>query len=165
MQQQLRIGAITLALLGGISLAAAQGASTQEPSQMSPSSGMSGSTQGKLNLSSSQQQDLQQSLASQPTQSAPASFQAQVGEKIPSSLKAKSLPQTAQTKVPEAKDMVFVKLSDRVLLIDPVNQEIAEIIPLSGSTTGMGAGGSSLNGGSGNDKSDSNSGGSSGSKY
>jgi Protein of unknown function (DUF1236) len=141
MQQKLRLGAIALALLGSVTLAAAAGMSAG--AQTSGNAGMSSETagaQGKLHLSATQQQSIRQDLASEQEQTAPSSFEARVGEKLPSSLNAKKLPSDVASKVPEAKSYHYVRLSDRVLLVDPSSQEIAEIIPLSSSTTGMGTG-------------------------
>jgi hypothetical protein len=46
--------------------------------------------------------------------------------------------------VPDTKNFEFVKLSDKILLVDPANKMIAEIVPLS-STTGAGSPGSPAN--------------------
>jgi hypothetical protein len=48
------------------------------------------------------------------------------------------LPSGVQAQVPEAKGMLFVKLPDRILLIDPDSQAVAEII-MNPVTTGSGS--------------------------
>jgi hypothetical protein len=127
MRQHIRASTIALVLLGGVGFAAAQ-------------SGMSGagsSGSGRVDLSPAQEQSVQKGIASAPTQSAPSGYSAQLGGKIPSSLNAQALPSSVQSDVPEAKSLFFVKLPDRVLLVDPSTQIIAEIIPVP-ATTGSG---------------------------
>jgi hypothetical protein len=41
-----------------------------------------------------------------------------------------------QAQVPEAKEMLFIKLPDRILLIDPSSQAVAEIVLATPATTG-----------------------------
>jgi hypothetical protein len=127
MQHHIRAGTIALVLLGSVSFAAAQ-------------SGMGASGSGRVDLSPAQEQQVQRGLASAPTQNAPAGYDAQIGGKIPGTLNARALPSSVQSDVPEAKTLLFVKLPDRLLLIDPATQVVAEIIP-AGSTTGEGASG------------------------
>jgi hypothetical protein len=57
----------------------------------------------------------------------------------------KPLPSDVQAQVPEVKQMLFVKLPDRVLLIDPDSQAVAEIlmVPV---TTGSSPGSSGSSG-------------------
>jgi hypothetical protein len=113
MHKQLRAGAIALALLGSIGLAAAQ----NPP----------GSQQEKLNLSPSQEQTVSQGLSREPTQSAQG-YQGQVGSKPPESLKQQNLPNDVTAQVPATRNMLFIKLPDRILLIDPDNKMVAEIV-------------------------------------
>jgi hypothetical protein len=126
MRQSLSAGAIALALLGSVSIAAAQ----------SGMSGSSASGSGRVDLSPAQEQSVSKGLASQPTQNAPAGYNAQIGGQLPSSLKGQALPSSVQSEVPEAKALLFVKLPDRLLLIDPATQIVAEIITAGASTTG-----------------------------
>jgi hypothetical protein len=124
MRYQFCAGAIALALLGGAGTAGAQ----------------SGSSSSQANLTPSQQQSVKQGLANQPTDSAPSGFQGQVGSQVPSSMNPHAMPNNVSAQVPDAKAFLFVKLKDRVLLIDPDTQTVAEIIPAS-ATTGSGSGG------------------------
>jgi hypothetical protein len=118
MRQQLRAGATAFALLASISLASAQrGQAADQP------------------LTQQQQQSVNQGLANQPTDSAPAGYQGQVGSKMPDSMSAHPMPNSVASDVPETKNLLFVKLPDRVLLIDPDSKAIAEIL-LAGDTTG-----------------------------
>ena len=123
MQIQLRAGAIALALLGSISFAAAQN--------------VPGGQQERLNLSPSQERSVSQGLSSEPTQPAQG-YQGQVGSRPPESLKQQALPNDVTAQVPATKNLFFIKLPDRILLIDPDNKTVAEIVA-GPATTGSGA--------------------------
>jgi hypothetical protein len=115
MQTLLRAGAIAVALFGGAGLAAAQG---------TPGGG---NAPDQLQLTPSQKQSIKQGLQSEQTQTTPGS-QGQVGSKTPSSVTPHALPSDVTAQVPAAKSLLFVKLPDRILLIDPDAQQVAEII-------------------------------------
>src|SRR5258708_4995589 len=110
MRQPFRASLITLALIAGIDTAAAQS-----------------SQQEKFDLNAAKEQAVTQGLADQPAHSVPG-FSGQVGSKLPASETAQQLPSGVQAQVPEAKGMLFVKLPDRILLIDPDSQAVAEIV-------------------------------------
>jgi hypothetical protein len=97
------------------------------------------------NLSPAEEQAVTRGLADQPTQNMPSGFTGQVGSKLPLSETGKPLPSDVQAQVPEVKQMLFVKLPDRVLLIDPDSQAVAEIlmVPV---TTGSSPGSSGSSG-------------------
>jgi hypothetical protein len=119
MRQQLRTGAVVLALLSSISLATAQ----------------RGPNTGQSELTPQQQQSVRQGLANQPNDSAPTGYQGQVGAKMPDSMTARPVPDDVAADVPATKNLLFVKLPDRVLLIDPDTKAVAEIV-LATDTTG-----------------------------
>ena len=128
MNQFIRAGAITVAILSSVSFAAAQRTASFDHPDLSPT----------------QQRTVSQGLASSPSQSAPAA-QPQVGDKMPDSMTAQSLPSNVTDQVPEAKNLLFVKLPDRVLLIDPDNKVVTELVMDSGAssdTTGSNSGSS-----------------------
>lgn len=114
MRQQLRASAAVFALLASVSLASAQGGS-----QLSPQ----------------QQQSVSKGLANQPNDNAPTGYQGQVGTKTPDSMTAHPMPSNVTSDVPQAKNLLFVKLPDRVLLIDPDSKTIAEILLASDTST------------------------------
>src|SRR5258705_11845809 len=114
MRTNLRVGTLALAILGSVGCAAAQNA---------PSNG----AQDRLNLSQSQGQAVSQGLSSEPSQSAPG-YQGQVGSKPPGSLSQKQMPDDVTAQVPETKSYLFVKLPDRILIIDPDSKTVAEIV-------------------------------------
>ena len=115
MNQLIRAGAITVAIFSGVGFAAAQNASRGTP-------GMAG------DLTSQQEKMVSQGLANSPSQPAPVGAQPQVGSKVPDSMSAQALPNNVTDQVPEAKNLLFVKLPDRVLLIDPDSKLVTEIV-------------------------------------
>jgi hypothetical protein len=80
-------------------------------------------------------------LAIAPSPPAPAGAQPQVGSKVPDSMSAQALPNNVTDQVPEAKNLLFVKLPDRVLLIDPDSKLVTEIV-MDETTTGSNTTGS-----------------------
>src|SRR5258706_16416737 len=108
-------GTLALALVGGVGLAVGQNA---------PSGA---DTQEKLNLSQSKEQMVSQGLKSEPAQSS-SGYQGEIGSKPPGSLTQKQLPNDVTAQVPETKSYLFIKLPDRVLLIDPDTKTVAEIV-------------------------------------
>jgi hypothetical protein len=124
MRQQLRLSVIAITFLGSASLAFAQNPAP-------------GGAHAKLDLSQQQKQAIDRGLNSEPTQSSAAAQQAQVGSKVPGSVATHPMPSNVEEQVPATKNYLFVKLPDRLLIIDPDDQVIAEIIP-SPATTGIG---------------------------
>jgi hypothetical protein len=117
MSQLIRTAAISLTLLGIAGFAAAQTSSA------------------RTDLSPSQERMVSQGLANTPSQSAPAGTQPQVGSKVPDSVTTRELPTNVTDQVPEAKQLLFVTLPDRVMLIDPDTKLVTEII-MDSTTTG-----------------------------
>jgi hypothetical protein len=135
MRLQLRASAIALALLAGIGCAAAQ--THQSTNQGAPNaSPAQGPTQGGVSLNPMHGKKITQGLSLEHVQSAPSDFDGRVGTKVPDSMTPKVLPGDVTAQVPEAQGYLFVKMPDRVLLIDPDSKTVVEIVPaLSGSTS------------------------------
>ena len=88
-----------------------------------------------LNLTPQQKQTIMQSVQSEQGQSAPPGFQPQVGASVPQSVPMRQLPSTVTTEIPGAKGLEYAKLSNnQILLIDPKDRRVAEIITPSGTT-------------------------------
>jgi hypothetical protein len=115
MRQKLRAGTFVLALFSSVGLTAAQNAPD------------SSNAKEKLDLSQSQEQKVTEGLRGESSQSAPG-YRGQVGSNLPDSMTAKPLPDDVTAQVPETKTYLFVKLPDRILLIDPENKLVAEIV-------------------------------------
>jgi hypothetical protein len=96
--------------------------------------GLAGATQ--LNLTSAQKQTIFHSVASEKGQTAPSGFQAKLGGKLPQSLSMHQLPSSATNQVSAARNYEYTKLANNeVLLIDPKDRQVADII-MPSSTTG-----------------------------
>jgi hypothetical protein len=112
MSRLLRAGAIAVAIFGGAGFGAAQTASGNDHPDLTPT----------------QQQSVSQGLANSPAQPAPTGAQPQVGDKVPDSMTARSLPGDVTVQVPAVKKLLFVKLPDRIVLIDPDTKLVSEIV-------------------------------------
>jgi hypothetical protein len=109
MRTLLQASAVALAVIGGAGVAFAQ----NQPE--------------KLNLSQSKEKQVTDGLSREQSQSAPG-YQGQIGSKPPDSLSVKPMPDDVAGQVPEIKTYLFVKLPDRILLIDPDTKVVAEIV-------------------------------------
>ena len=112
MQTPLRASTLAIAVLGSVSFATAQNA----PGDIE-----------KLNLNQSKERQVTQGLSREQPQSA-AGYQGQVGSKPPASLSTKPMPDDVADQVPETKRYLFIKLPDRIVLIDPDTNMVAEIV-------------------------------------
>jgi hypothetical protein len=95
-------------------------------------------------LTANQQQAVSQGLSTSPSQQAPAGAQLAVGNKLPDSMTAQSLPNNVSDQVPQVKNLLFVKLPDRIVLIDPDTKRVTEIVA-DEATTGSNTTGSNMN--------------------
>jgi hypothetical protein len=126
MHQLIRGGAIAVAILGNVSFAVAQRAPGDQ-------------------LTANQQQTVSQGLASAPSQPAPSGEQPQVGNKLPDSMSVQSMPSNVTNQVPETKNLLFVKLPDRIVLIDPDNKLVTQIVTDNTGSSTSNTGGSTTN--------------------
>ena len=118
--------AIVAMLSTGIALA-------QTPNGQAPGAGPSSGAeniQPRLNLTQQQKQAVNRGLSGEPAQNAAADLQTRVGEPLPSSITPHVMPKSVTEPVPETKWYEFAKLPDRVLMVDPKDRSIAEIIPI-----------------------------------
>jgi len=100
-----------------------------------------------LELTADQQRAINQGLSGQQVDHSQAAAQAQVGGRLADTVPTNPMPDRVAANVPSVKNLLFVRLPDRVLLINPDDHTIAEIVvdtggaasrPVEGST-GMGA--------------------------
>jgi hypothetical protein len=113
--------------------AAAQG--TQERAL-----GAAASQQGKLTEEDGRA--VARSLQDQPSQTLPPGTEVEIGKKVPVILKLTPMPPEIFAIWPEARDVLYVRLPDRVVLFDPETQTGSQII-LDSETTGGPSGSSS----------------------
>ncbi len=89
----------------------------------------------ELNLTTQQKQAIMQSVQGEKGQPAPAGFQPRIGAQVPSSMSMRQLPSQVTAQVPNAREYEFAKLdNNEILLIDPKDRRVAEIIAPSGTT-------------------------------
>jgi hypothetical protein len=119
---------ITIAAVLSTGIALAQTPNGQPPGA-GPRSGAE-SIQPQLNLTQQQKQAVNRGLSGEPSQNAAADLQLRVGEPLPSSITPHVMPKSVTEPVPETKWYEFAKLPDRVLMVDPKDRSIAEIIPI-----------------------------------
>jgi hypothetical protein len=89
----------------------------------------------ELNLTAQQKQTIAQSVQREQGQPAPAGFQPRVGASVPQSMPMHELPSSVTTEVPATKGLEYAKLeNNEILLIDPKDRRVADIIAPSGTT-------------------------------
>jgi hypothetical protein len=89
----------------------------------------------ELNLTAVQKQTIVQGVQSEKGQPAPVGFLPKVGASLPQSVSTRPLPSNVTTQVPGAKDLQYVKLiTNEILLVEPKDRRVAEIITPSGTT-------------------------------
>jgi hypothetical protein len=138
--------ALALFATAGIAAAQQQPGQMQQPGQQpgqmqqpGQQMGQQQGQQGKLNLSAAKGNSITQALSEVTPQQVPG-FQGQMGSRAPDAANPRPLPSQAASQVPEAKDLLFVKLPDRIVLIDPDTKMVAEIIMDTGGATTTGSG-------------------------
>ncbi len=80
-----------------------------------------------------------QGLAGVPSQPPLVGAQPRVSDAVPDSMTAQSVPSNVSNQVPAVKNLLFVKLPDRIILIDPDTKVVHEIVmnsSLDSTTTG-----------------------------
>jgi hypothetical protein len=124
MRTLIQASTLVLAVVGSVGFAVAQNAPGDA------------NQQEKLNLSQSKEGQVTKGLSGEQSQSAPG-YRGEIGSKPPGSLSAKRMPDDVAAQVPETKNYLFIKLPDRILLIDPDTLAVAEIV---GAPTTAGSG-------------------------
>jgi hypothetical protein len=79
-------------------------------------------------LTDEQKRTIAQGLKDKDPQTLPPGTQAEVGKKLPEVMKLRPMPPEIYAIVPESQDVLYVRLPDRVVLLDPVAQISADII-------------------------------------
>ena len=96
--------------------------------------GIAGATAAELTLQ--QKQAIVQGVQSEKGQPVPLGFQPRVGAPVPPSISMRQLPFDVTRQVPAANDMEYAKLdNNEILLIDPKDRRIADIIIFEPGTT------------------------------
>lgn len=124
MGKQLYQAAVALLLLGGSAGAAvAQGAPAHPGTEVNPAA------VPHLKLTPAQKQTIYSSISSQKQQeTAPSTFRVAVGAVVPTSIELQALPTTLVELIPELKEYEYAMVTNQVLLVDPKNKQVVEII-------------------------------------
>jgi hypothetical protein len=109
-------------LLSGVSVASAA-------SHMSNRAGNSAGASDKLDLSSAQQKSIWKDISRHAAnQNAPSDFSAAVGTAIPDGVNTYPLPRQAARDVPAVKPYRYAMLQDKLLIVNPSDQMIADVV-------------------------------------
>jgi hypothetical protein len=143
MKFYIRSGATALALLAGVAIAMAQAPSPNAPAGSAPASKSqtmpgSPSTQsspnsmnqsGALQLSAAQKTAIFKSVTKEKVKSPPpANLSLAVGGQVPATVELYPLPANIVSSVPATKQFKYTVAQNQVVLVDPANMKIVEII-------------------------------------
>ncbi|MFZ3357703.1 MAG: hypothetical protein WA177_02975, partial [Xanthobacteraceae bacterium] len=81
-----------------------------------------------LTLSSQQQKTAWQDLNGAPASNAPSSFQPATSSAIPSTLRVSAIPAATARDVPELRPYDYAKVQGKLLIVNPHDMMIAEVI-------------------------------------
>ena len=117
--------AVALLLLAG----AASPVSAQQQETTHPGTEVNPAKVPDLHLTAAQKQTIYSSISNQKQkETAPATFQPQVGAVVPGSIELQQLPKTLVDLVPELKNYEYAMVTNQVLLVDPKSKQVVEII-------------------------------------
>jgi len=121
MNAYLRNGAILLALLGSVGLAAAQQpTSPQRPGAMS---------QQQVQLTPQQRQQVYQMVMKEKSAApAPSGISLRIGAKVPATVQLSELPDSVAAQMPNLRQYKYIVAQNQVALVDPATNEIVEIL-------------------------------------
>ena len=129
MNSHIRDGAMVLALLASVGVAAAQSPAAPGGAAPAPRAQDSMKPNGALQLSAAQKSAIFQTVTKEKVKSPPpANLQVSVGGQIPPSVELYPLPANIVADVPAAKTYRYTVAQNQVVLVDPTNMKIVEII-------------------------------------
>ena len=128
MKTYLRTGAILLAFVGSVGLAAAQQPS--QPAPMGTERGpMAATRQQPIQLTPAQRTQVYQNvIKDRDATPAPAGIPLRIGAKLPATVELNELPDNVAAQVPSVSRYKFVVAQNQVVLVDPSTKEVVEII-------------------------------------
>ena len=130
MKTLIRNGATVLALLAGVGIAAAQSPmppAGSAPAQRAPAA--SSQNSAALQLSAAQKTAIFQSVTKEKVKTPPpANMQVSVGAQIPASIELYPLPANIVSEVPATKAFKYTVAQNQVVIVDPTNMKVVEII-------------------------------------
>ena len=115
--------AVALLILAGAAPGTAQNSTTHPGAETNPAAVKD------LKLSPAQKQTIYTSISNQKQkETAPPTFHATVGAAVPSSIELQPLPKTIVELIPDLRDFEYAMVANQVLLVDPKNKQVIEII-------------------------------------
>jgi hypothetical protein len=93
---------------------------TEEPAQVSP----------RLNLTLEQRHVIKEIIKDLKNESGPAEIQPKIGEPVPSEIKLQPMPSQVAQKVPQIKSHVYFLTSEQIVIVDPKDNKVADMIKL-----------------------------------
>ena len=128
MKTYLRTGAILLAFVGSVGLAAAQ--QPGQPAPMGTERGpMATTKQQTIQLTPAQRTQVYQDVIKDRSGApAPAGISLRIGAKVPATVELNDLPDSVATQIPSVSRYKYVVAQNQVLLVDPSSGEVIEII-------------------------------------
>jgi hypothetical protein len=129
MNWHIRHGAIAIALLAGVGIAAAQNTPLPPAGSAAPKAPSSMNQSGALQLSAAQKSTIFKTVTKDKVKSPPpANMQVSVGAQVPASIELYPLPANVVSEVPAAKMYKYTVSQNQVVLVDPTNMQVVEII-------------------------------------
>ena len=89
-------------------------------------------TNPKLNLTLEQRHTIKEIVKDAKTDATPASVQATVGETIPQGVSPQPMPSAVAQKVPQVKAHRYFLTAEQVVIVDPKDNKVVEVIKLQG---------------------------------
>jgi hypothetical protein len=122
MKKSTSVAVAAVLLLSGVSVASAA-------NHMSNRAGNSAAASDKLDLSSAQQKSIWKDISRHATnQTGPSDFNPAVGTAIPDGVTTYPLPRRAARDVPAAKPYQYAMLQDKLLIVNPSDKMIADVV-------------------------------------
>ncbi|HEY8268838.1 MAG TPA: DUF1236 domain-containing protein [Xanthobacteraceae bacterium] len=122
MKAYLRAGAILVALISTLGIAAAQ----QSPGTSREPATMGGKPE--LQLTTQQKSQVYKLIMSERSQPAPAGVSLRIGAKVPGTVQLNDVPESIHSEIPGVRQYKYIVVQNQVALIDPQTTEVIEII-------------------------------------
>lgn len=123
--KSLSVALAAVLMMSGASIAAAQSTMSKDKT----TTGSAASSASELKLTSDQEKKLWTEISGHAMkQSAPSGFTPAVGQTVPTGVTLRELPSKAQTDVPAAKPYHYAMVQDKLLLVNPSDKKIVEVI-------------------------------------
>jgi hypothetical protein len=128
MQACIRFGMLSLGFLLALGTGLA-GAQTRPPDASPLPGAVSPADPAQLRLTPTQKTAILKAVREKSaTLRPPTSFSVVVGEMVPPSIELYMLPDSALAEVPEAKSVKYTVLQNQVVLVDPTNMRIVDVL-------------------------------------